>query len=72
MRTIIFDAFSGASGDMILGTLISLGADGEKVRTVIESAVDVSVRIGQANKKGICAVDVHIGVDHEEHARHYE
>jgi uncharacterized protein (TIGR00299 family) protein len=72
MRTIIFDAYSGASGDMILGTLISLGADGEKVRKVIESAVDVSVRIGKANKNGICAVDVHIDVDHEEHARHYD
>lgn len=72
MRTIIFDAYSGASGDMILGTLISLGADGEKVRKVIESAVDVSVRIGKANKNGICAVDVHIDADHEEHARHYD
>ncbi len=72
MRTIIFDAFSGASGDMILGTLISLGADREKVREVIESSVDVSVRVGEANKRGICAVDVHIDVDHEEHARHYD
>lgn len=72
MRTIVFDAFSGASGDMILGTLISLGADGEKVRKVIESAVDVSVRIGEANKRGICAVDVHIDVGHEEHTRHYD
>lgn len=71
MRTIIFDAFSGASGDMILGTLISLGADRKKVREVIESSVDVSVRICEANKRGICAVDVHIDVDHEEHARHY-
>ncbi|WP_370573648.1 nickel pincer cofactor biosynthesis protein LarC [Methanomethylovorans sp.] len=72
MRTIIFDAFSGASGDMILGTLISLGVDREKVREVIESSVDVSVRVGEANKRGICAVDVHIDVDHEEHARHYD
>lgn len=71
MRAIIFDAFSGASGDMILGTLISLGADREKIRETIESAVDVSVRIGEANKRGISAVDVHIDVGHEEHARHY-
>ncbi|MBC7086532.1 MAG: nickel pincer cofactor biosynthesis protein LarC [Methanomethylovorans sp.] len=72
MRTIIFDAFSGASGDMILGTLISLGADREKIRETIESAVDVTVRIGEANKRGISAVDVHIDIAHEEHARHYD
>jgi len=71
MRSIIFDPFSGASGDMILGTLISLGADREKVREIIESSVDVSVRIDKANKRGISAVDVHIDVDHEEHERHY-
>ncbi len=72
MRTLIFDAFSGASGDMILGTLIALGADREKIRKIIESAVDVSVRIGEAKKRGISAVDVHIDAAHEEHARHYD
>ena len=71
MKSIIFDAFSGASGDMILGTLISLGADREKVRDIIEASVDVSVRIGETNKKGISAVDVHIDVTHEQHERHY-
>ena len=72
MRTMVFDAFSGASGDMILGTLISLGADGERIRQIIESAVDVSVRIEKVKKGGIHAVDVHIDVEHEEHARRYE
>lgn len=71
MKSIIFDAFSGASGDMILGTLISLGADREKVRDIIEASVDVSVRIDETNKKGISAVDVHIDVTHEQHERHY-
>ncbi len=71
MKTLIFDPFSGASGDMILGTLIGLGASREKVCRVIESVADVSVSIRRANKQGIEAVDVNIEVEHETHSRHY-
>ncbi|WP_406670089.1 nickel pincer cofactor biosynthesis protein LarC [Methanolobus sp. ZRKC4] len=71
MRSLIFEPFSGAAGDMILGSLIGLGVDGEKVCKVIESVVDVSVSVDRANKKGIDAVNVHINVPHEEHSRHY-
>lgn len=71
MKSLIFDPFSGAAGDMILGSLISLGADGSKIREVIESAVDVSVSVDRVNKKGIDAVDVKVHVPHEEHSRHY-
>ena len=71
MKSLIFDPFSGAAGDMILGSLIDLGADGSKIREIIESAVDVSVSVGRVNKKGIDATDVHIHVPHEEHSRHY-
>ncbi|WP_407356851.1 nickel pincer cofactor biosynthesis protein LarC [Methanolobus sp. WCC5] len=71
MRSLIFDPFSGAAGDMILGSLISLGADSSKVCEIIESAVDVSVSVARVNKKGIDAVDVHVHVAHEEHTRHY-
>ncbi|MFQ6072405.1 MAG: nickel insertion protein, partial [Methanosarcinales archaeon] len=31
MKTLIFDPFSGASGDMILGSLIDLGADADLI-----------------------------------------
>ncbi len=71
MKTLIFDPFSGASGDMILGTLIGLGADREKVCRIIESVADVCVSVGRANKQGIEAVDVNIEVEHETHSRHY-
>lgn len=71
MRSLIFDPFSGAAGDMILGSLIDLGADGSKICEIIESAVDVSVSVDRANKRGIDATDVHIHVPHEEHSRHY-
>ncbi|WP_406656965.1 nickel pincer cofactor biosynthesis protein LarC [Methanolobus sp. ZRKC2] len=71
MKALIFDPFSGASGDMILGTLISLGADRNEVCEAIESTTDVSVSIEKVSKKGIAAVDVNIIVDRETHSRHY-
>ncbi|AKB85252.1 nickel pincer cofactor biosynthesis protein LarC [Methanococcoides methylutens] len=71
MESLVFDPFSGASGDMILGTLIGLGADQDVVREMIESTANVSVSIGKTNKKGIDAVDVKINVAHETHSRHY-
>ena len=71
MKTLIFEPFSGAAGDMILGSLIGLGADEDKVRRTVESAVDVSVSIGDANKRGIQAKDVKIHVPEETHSRHY-
>jgi uncharacterized protein (TIGR00299 family) protein len=71
MRSLIFEPFSGAAGDMILASLIGLGADRQKVREAIESAVDVSVIVGSASKRGIEAVDVKIHVPHETHSRDY-
>lgn len=72
MKALIFEPFSGAAGDMILGSLIGLGADREKVCHVIESAVDVSVCVDKTDKKGIAAVDVRIHVPRETHSRHYD
>ncbi|ABK14910.1 MAG: nickel pincer cofactor biosynthesis protein LarC [Methanothrix sp.] len=37
MRALLFDPYCGASGDMILGALIDLGADLEYVRSAVES-----------------------------------
>lgn len=71
MKALIFDAFSGASGDMILGSLMDLGADKNKIIEVLESALDISVSIEKANKKGIEATDVHIHVQGEEKPRSY-
>jgi uncharacterized protein (TIGR00299 family) protein len=71
MRSLIFEPFSGAAGDMILASLIGLGADRERVRETIESAVDVSVTVESASKRGIRAVDVKIHVPHETHSRSY-
>ena len=71
MRSLIFEPFSGAAGDMILASLIDLGADSKKMREVVESAVDVSVSVDRVDKKGIDAVNVRIDVPYETHSRHY-
>ena len=60
MKAILFDPFSGASGDMIIGALLDLGASPQKVRDAMESAANVGVEFSRTNKKGISAqfVDV--------------
>lgn len=60
MKTIIFDPFCGASGDMTTGALIDLGADAGKTREAMELAANVEVKISRSNKKGIraCSVEV--------------
>ncbi|TAN37205.1 MAG: DUF111 family protein, partial [Candidatus Methanoperedens sp.] len=45
MKAILFDPFSGASGDMMIACLIDLGADADKVREAMESAADVEVEV---------------------------
>ncbi len=60
MKAILFDPFSGASGDMIIAALIDLGADAGKTKEAMEAAADVDVGISKTRKKGIsaCSVDV--------------
>jgi uncharacterized protein (TIGR00299 family) protein len=60
MKAILFDPFSGASGDMITAGLIDLGADSRKVREAMESAAHVGVEFSRAAKKGISAQFVNV------------
>ncbi|AKB26421.1 hypothetical protein MSMTP_2952 [Methanosarcina sp. MTP4] len=71
MKALIFNPFSGAAGDMILGCTLDLGADRQYVRELIEASVDVSVDIREVKKKGIKALDVRIGVPEKEKVRKY-
>jgi uncharacterized protein (TIGR00299 family) protein len=60
MRAILFDPFSGASGDMTTAALIDLGADAGKVREAMELAADVDVEVSKRIKKGISACSVNV------------
>jgi uncharacterized protein (TIGR00299 family) protein len=66
MKALIFNPFSGAAGDMILGATLDLGAGQEYVRELVEASVDVSMEIREVLKKGIKALDVRIKVPKKE------
>ncbi|MCP4644123.1 MAG: nickel pincer cofactor biosynthesis protein LarC [bacterium] len=65
MKTLYLDCFSGASGDMVVGTLIDLGVDFDALRAALESlAVDgFKVRAEKVNKKSIMATQFTVDVD---------
>ena len=65
MKTILFDPFCGASGDMTIAALIDLGADAGKTREAMELAASVDVEISRSNKKGISACSVEVSTKKE-------
>lgn len=71
MKTLVFNPFSGAAGDMILACALDLGADKGAVKELIEASAPVSVDIREVMKKGVRAMDVRINVPEKEHVRTY-
>ncbi|GFO98188.1 hypothetical protein ig2599ANME_2411 [groundwater metagenome] len=60
MKAILFNPFSGASGDMIIACLIDFGADAGKVKEAMEISADVEVEVTRTTKKGIAATAVNV------------
>ncbi|MEA3324475.1 MAG: LarC family nickel insertion protein [Euryarchaeota archaeon] len=60
MTCLIFDPFMGASGDMIIASLIDLGADPAHIKEIMESVAPVTVDIGRTTKNGISATRVRV------------
>lgn len=58
MRTLYFEPVSGASGDMIIGSLIDLGADADLIRRCAESCADVKFSARRVDRHGISATDI--------------
>ncbi len=75
MTVIIDPQGSGISGNMIIGALIDLGADENKIKGVMEkSARDfggVSVKISEINKSGIDAVYCNVEMHEKKHQIQY-
>jgi len=71
MKTLVFNPFSGAAGDMILACALDLGADRQAVKELVEASAPVSMDIREVVKKGIKALDVRISVPEKEHIRTY-
>ncbi len=60
MTCLIFDPFMGASGDMIIASVIDLGANPAHIKEIMESVAPVTVDIGRTTKNGISATQVSV------------
>ena len=77
MRTLYFDCYSGAAGDKVVGALLDLGVDFERLRAALQSLAVSGYSIGAAKvkKKGIMATQFKVELDPEvrqphRHLRH--
>lgn len=71
MKALLFDPLSGASGNMILGSLIDLGADVGKISAAVESAVDVTLSVKRTSGSGVEATTVKARPIHEQPELNY-
>src|SRR3982751_4272598 len=72
MRTLYFDCYAGASGEMILGALVGAGCD---AATLVEnlSALNVAgydVQFTTVNRSGLSATRALVNAPHEHKHRH--
>jgi uncharacterized protein (TIGR00299 family) protein len=69
MRTLYFDCFSGAAGDMIVGALIDAGADFGRIRDSLMSlgVQGFDVAIEKVKKKGVMATKFHVNIAAQGH-----
>lgn len=77
MTIIIDPQGSGISGNMIIGALVDLGADKDKVKEIMEKSAsiigEVKVNIDEINKNGIDAIYCHVEMlDKKSHVRYNE
>jgi hypothetical protein len=72
MKTLYFDCFAGASGNMILGGLVSLGIDERELIEQIKllNITDFEIEFSTVNKSGISAIYANVKVPHEHAHRH--
>lgn len=72
MKTLYFDCFAGASGNMILGGVIALGVDREELVSELRklSVADFGIEITSAHRSGIAAIHVAVTAPDEKNHRH--
>ncbi len=72
-RSLIFDPFAGISGDMILGALLDVGLPADWLRGLVNDLpVRAGIEIGQAARRSINALRVHVETSQPEPARHLD
>ncbi|HUF03030.1 MAG TPA: nickel pincer cofactor biosynthesis protein LarC [Aridibacter sp.] len=72
MHTLYFDCFAGASGNMVLGALLDLGADLQMLESGIKELglEGVSLEVKKVNRSGINATHVEVCFPDQKHHRH--
>jgi pyridinium-3,5-bisthiocarboxylic acid mononucleotide nickel chelatase len=72
MRTLYFDCFAGASGDMILGAMVAAGLDAALLREQLSLLrVDgFSIEFETVNRSGLSATYARVETTHEHKHRH--
>ncbi len=72
MKTLYFDCFAGASGNMILGALIALGVDRNELIEHLKmlDVSDFEIEVTTKNKSGISAVHAEVKTSDEKKHRH--
>ncbi|HEY0407155.1 MAG TPA: nickel pincer cofactor biosynthesis protein LarC [Pyrinomonadaceae bacterium] len=72
MKTLYFDCFAGASGDMILAALVGVGVDASRLREQL-SLLDVAgyeIEFSVVNRSGLSATRADVRTAHEHAHRH--
>jgi len=72
MKTLYFDCFAGASGNMVLGALVALGVEREALLEQIKllNIADFEIEFKTVDKSGISALHAEVKVPHEHAHRH--
>ena len=72
MKIAYFDCFAGASGDMILGSLMDAGLDIERLRSELERLhlTHYDIQVKKVVKKGIGGSQAIVNVDEDHHHDH--
>jgi len=72
MKTLYFDCFAGASGDMILGALVAAGVNPDRLRDQLSllGVEGFSVSFETVNKSGLSANYARVETAHEHKHRH--
>lgn len=72
MRTLYFDCFAGASGNMILGALIDAGVDPHKLKAELTklSVPEVELNVSKVDRSGISSTHVEVRIPDESKHRH--
>src|SRR5678810_960997 len=72
MKTLYFDCFAGASGDMILGAMVAAGVDQNFLRTQLSklSVSGFDIHFETVNRSGLSATHARVETAHEHKHRH--